>query len=282
MEKYLVIDINLQRKTIIKFMNITTQKIIIYICLTSLFVFLSCTPTQTKIYEQCKEQVETINRMHLYATYLVPVDSLGQYMNDEVISEDMYHHCEVVANVNPNQAHALAILYFDKAGKVRKSIEWWSDGGDLRNVSYYNNQGNVIYAIYNYYDNNCGKLYINDSKHYIEYPFSQPDNKHKNIFPALNINELVSEYKVHLQMPINCNTVSFKSIQEGDKAFLCTENIYATPKGTNIKNENASVTWFGKLIRIDSIANDWCRVTELLGNPIGYVQVDSIELFQRD
>lgn len=83
-------------------------------------------------------------------------------------------------------------------------------------------------------------------------------------------------------MPINCNTVSFKSIQEGDKAFLCTENIYATPKGTNIKNENASVTWFGKLIRIDSIANDWCRVTELLGNPIGYVQVDSIELFQRD
>lgn len=282
MEKYLVIDINLQRKTIIKFMNITTQKIIIYICLTSLFVFLSCTPTQTKVYKQCKEQVETINRMRLYATYLVPVDSLGQYMNDEVISEDMYHHCEVVANVNPNQAHVLAILYFDKAGKVRKSIEWWSDGGDLRNVSYYNNQGNVIYAIYNYYDNNCGKLYINDSKHYIEYPFSQPDNKHKNIFPALNISELVSEYKVHLQMPINCNTVSFKSIQEGDKAFLCTENIYATPKGTNIKNENASVTWFGKLIRIDSIVNDWCRVTELLGNPIGYVQVDSIELFQRD
>lgn len=282
MEKYLVIDINQQRKTIIKFMNITMQKIIIYICLTSLFVFLSCTPTQTKVYKQCKEQVETINRMRLYATYLVPVDSLGQYMNDEVISEDMYHHCEVVANVNPNQAHVLVILYFDKAGKVRKSIEWWSDGGDLRNVSYYNNQGNVIYVIYNYYDNNCGKLYISDSKHYIEYPFSQPDNKHKNIFPALNISELASEYKVHLQMPINCSTVSFKSIQEGDKAFLCTENIYATPKGRNIKNENASVTWFGKLIRIDSIANDWCRVTELLGNPIGYVPVDSIEVFQRD
>ena len=159
MEKYLVIDINLQRKTIIKFMNITTQKIIIYICLTSLFVFLSCTPTQTKIYEQCKEQVETINSSA--KVVLVGKEQLsrikeGQYMNDEVISEDMYHHCEVVANVNPNQAHALAILYFDKAGKVRKSIEWWSDGGDLRNVSYYNNQGNVIYAIYNYYDNNCG------------------------------------------------------------------------------------------------------------------------------
>lgn len=256
------------------------QKIIICVSFISLFFLLSCTPTRTEVYKQCKEQVETINKMCLNVAYLVPVDSLGQYMNDEVISEDMYHHCEVVATINPCQVHALAALYFDNGGKVRKSIEWWSDGGDLRDVSYYDEQGNIIYAIYNYYDNNCGKLYISGSQQHIEYPFSEPDTEHKNILPALSTGELASGYKVHLQMPDNCNTVSFKSVQEGNKAFLCTESIHETPKGKTIKNENGNASvLFGRLVHIDSIVDDWYRVTGLMGNPIGYVPVDSIELF---
>lgn len=257
------------------------KRIITYLwCIFICFISTACAQKKSEIYRQCKEQVEAINKMCLHKAYIVPVDSLGQYMNDEVISDDMYDHCEVVANIIPHQVHTFAILYFDTTGKLPKSIEWWSDGGDLRTLSYYDEQGNLIYSVYNFYDNNCGRLYITGSKKYIEHPFSQADNSQGNhrlaILPTLKTTEFASQYKAHLQMPDSCSTESFVPIRKGNKAYLCTNRIYTTPQKDITKSEE--IQW-GQFILIDSVVNGWCGVRipthETL---IGYVPIDSIEL----
>lgn len=248
-------------------------RIATYIILIS--ILSACAPTKSDIYRQCKRQVEIINKMHLYATHLVPVDSLGEQMNDEVISDDMYDHCEVVPNANHEQTHTFAMLYFDNTGLVRKSIEWWSDGGDLRKVGYYDEHGNIIYAIYNYYDNNYGKLYAVDSKRYMEHPFLQFNNDREISLPELNVTELATRYKANLQMPDDCRAVSFMPIQKGDMAFLCTNSIYTTPQKCDA--DSKEIEW-GSLVYIDSIANGWCRIKKPFHNLIGFVPVDSLEL----
>lgn len=262
------------------------KRIITYLCcLFICFIPTVCAQKKSEIYRQCKGQIEAINKMCLYKAYIVPVDSLGKYMNDEIITNDMYDHCDVVATVNPHQVHIFAILYFDTTGKLRKSIEWWNDGGDLRTVGYYNEQGNLIYAVYNYYDNNCGRLYIASSKRYIEHPFSQSYNCRRNhrfaALPALKTTEFASWYKVHLQMPDNCSTESFIPIQKGSKAYLCTNRVYTTPQKDITRSEE--VQW-GQFVLIDSVVNGWCGVRipthETLAGyvTIVYVPIDSIEL----
>lgn len=146
-------------------------------------------------------------------------------------------------------------------------------------MGYYDEQGNLIYAVYDYYDNNCGKLYITDSKRYIEHPFSQSDYSCKKPTSALKTSELASQYKVHLQMPDNCNTVSFMPIKKGDYAFLCTNRVYSIPKKDMVKSDEAQ---WGRLILVDSIANDWCCVRiPTYKNPLGYVPIDCIELIEK-
>lgn len=256
------------------------KKIIIYICLISAFVLSAYTPTKKAVYEQCTKQIETINKMRLNVGYLVPVDSMGRYMNDEIIPNNMYHHCEVAASINHLQVHVFAILYFDNSGKVRKSIEWWSDGGDLRNVAYYDERGNLIYAVYDYYDNNCGKLYISGSQRYMEHPFSNSGNSREHLLPVslpvLSTSEVASKYKTNLEMPDSCRTISFTPIQKGDKVYLCTNRIYTSPHKDKAKSKG--VRW-GVFAIIDSIAGDWCTVKmPTYEDFIGYVPIDSIEL----
>lgn len=255
------------------------KKVYIYLCF--LLSCASCISVKTELDSQYKEQVKAINKMSLYVAYLIPVDSLGQYMYEEVISDDMYDHCELAAKINNDRVCILGTLYFDDRGKVRKIIQWWSDGGDLHNVTYYNEQGNVIYAVYAYDNHNYGRLYTVGSKIYIEHSFSQSLYDYKSTFPDLSTTteNLAATYKVQLQMPDNCNNVSFMPVQKGDWVFLCTENIYATPKGEIIRNENENIStaWFGKLARIDSVSNGWCKVTQRFDN-LGYVAADSIEL----
>ena len=254
-----------------------TNLFCLFICLTST-VYAQKKPED---YRQCKEQVEAINKMCLHKAYIVPVDSLGQYINDEVISNDIYDHCEVVASINPNQVHTLAIIYFDATRKLRKSIEWWSDGGDLRAVSYYDEQGNLIYAAYNYYDNGCGRLYIVGTKRYIEPYFRQTDialkDRQYEEFPTMTTTEFATWYKTHLQMPDNCNTGSFIPISKGAKGYLCANKIYTTPHKDRAKSEE--VQQWGEFILIDSVLNGWYAVRSPIHETLtGYVPIDSIEL----
>lgn len=94
------------------------------------------------------------------------------------------------------QSYILTILK-----KCAKTLNGGGDGGDLRNVAYYDERGNLIYAVYDYYDNNCGKLYISGSQRYMEHPFSNSGNSREHLLPvsllALSTSEVASKYKTN-------------------------------------------------------------------------------------
>ena len=137
---------------------------------------------QTNTYPECTSQVEAINKMPLRIAYLVPVDSLGKYMYLEFAAPSMCDHSDVVADIDYRQVTSFATLYYDEKGRVRKTIKWYSDGGDLNNVVYYDEQGNILYAVYASTSEKYGKLYSCNSQIHINHSFSELTSEKDFIF----------------------------------------------------------------------------------------------------
>lgn len=253
------------------------------ICFLSLFIISSCSTTDVDIYKPCREQVEAINKMHLYRTYLVPVDSLGKYVYEETIFPEMYDHCELIADKEHKKVCILATIYFDIDGRVRKSIQHWADGGNLNNVTYYDEQGTIVYAIYVNGENDYGRLYSLKSKIYIEHSFSgySLDNTFLSTI-SMTTKNLATAGKVNLQIPDECKSISFEPIQKGRFAFLCANNVYTAPNGSVVKKEDENMlqACFGRMVYIDSVVNGWCRLkVPTFDKPMGYAPMDSLELY---
>ena len=157
---------------------------------------------QTNTYPECTSQVEAINKMPLRIAYLVPVDSLGKYMYLEFAAPSMCDHSDVVADIDYRQVTSFATLYYDEKGRVRKTIKWYSDGGDLNNVVYYDEQGNILYAVYASTSEKYGKLYSCNSQIHINHSFSELDFREGfHIWINMTTENLANVYKSDLKMP---------------------------------------------------------------------------------
>ena len=241
---------------------------------------------QTNIYPECTNRVEAINKMQLKIAYLVPVDSLGKYMYEEFIGPDMCDHSSVIAAIDYRQVTSFATLYYDADGRVRKTIKWYSDGGDLNNVVYYDEQGNILYAVYAGTSEKYGKLYSCNSQIHIDHSFSELDFREGfHIWINMTTENLANVYKSDLKMPENCKSVMFSSIKVGDRAFLCTNRAYISPNGRLInKDDNMAGAYFGGRVVIDDIKGDWCKVRYTLitesDETVGYVRVEDLEMIK--
>lgn len=259
------------------------NKLIISIYSLLLMLLSSCVSTKADAYKECKEQVKAINEMRLYRTYLVPVDSLGEYVYRETVFSGMYDRCILIANQEDKQVCIFATLYFDETGKVRKSVQYRSDGGDLNHVAYYDERGTIVYAVYANVKDDFGRLYSQNSRLYIEHSFSESwlDNTFLSAI-SMTTAELAANGKVDLQMPERCKSITFQSIQKGNVAFLCANNVYAVPGGaiSEPKDENVPQAWFGRMVYVDSVADGWCRLkVPTFDAPLGYASVDSLEFY---
>lgn len=241
---------------------------------------------QTNTYPECTSQVEAINKMPLRIAYLVPVDSLGKYMYLEFAAPSMCDHSDVVADIDYRQVTSFATLYYDEKGRVRKTIKWYSDGGDLNNVVYYDEQGNILYAVYASTSEKYGKLYSCNSQIHINHSFSELDFREGfHIWINMTTENLANVYKSDLKMPENCKSVTFLPIKIGDLAFLCTNRAYISPNGRLInKDDNMAGAYFGGRVVIDDIKGDWCKVRYTLitesDETVGYVRVEDLEIIK--
>lgn len=256
---------------------------IISICSLLLTILSSCVSADADVYKQCKEQVKEINEMRLYRTYLVPVDSLGEYVYEETVFSGMYDRCVLIASREHKQVCVFATLYFDETGKVRKSVQYRPDGGDLNHVAYYDERGTIVYAVYANGKDNFGRLYSQDSRLYVEHSFSSSwlDNTFLSAI-SMTTAELATNGKVDLQMPERCKPITFQSIRKGNMAFLCANNVYAVPGEaiSETKDESVPQAWFGRMVYVDSIADGWCRLkVPTFDAPLGYAPIDSLEFY---
>lgn len=253
-------------------------------CFVWLCTLFSCIGSHTETYQvHCAHEVERINRMPLSLAYLVPVDSLGHYVDAEIVFSGMYDRCELVADVKDKQVYIFAAVYFDKSGKVRKQVRWFKDGGDLLAVIYYNEQGTAIYAVYGWTGEDHGRLYLHRNKIYVDHSFSTSYLNDRFLWGIhLTTENLAEEYNVNLEMPEQCESVTFAPARKGDCAYLCASYTYASPGKRTAKGEGLSPERFGSVVRIDTIENSWCKLSyNASDEPMGYVHLDSLEIIRR-
>lgn len=268
-------DISMRRKRI----NIIMIKLVI---LTLLFS-VSFVPVfaQTSGYPECRNQIEAINKMPLQVAYLVPVDSLGQYMFMELMTPEMCDHCEVVADISGEQFTCFATLYFDNEGKLRKTIKQWADGGDLNNIVYYDKQGNIIYAVFATGTDEYGKLYSYNSQIYVDYSYSKPFfHNGFHLWINMTTEDLTTVYKVKLDLPRNCKSIIFTPVKVGDRVLLSTNKVYVSPNGNLISED---YNYFGRYVIVNKIKGDWCMVKGIIsaaGESIGYIPADDLEIIR--
>ncbi len=254
-------------------------------CLSSLVILIvclglySCDERKNDIYMYSRQEMESINKIPLYTTYLVPVDSLGKYVNEEIILPTIYDHCQLITDTKERDVYVFAYIYFDNTGTVRKIIKRTPDGGDLCTLAYYDKQGNITHAVYACGGENHGRLYSDgNSKMYIEYSFADTWAINDFLTISKTTAEFADRHKVVLEMPKNCKSVTFATIQKGDKAFLCANHTYAEPHG-NVINKNSSR--FGSAVLIDTVVDGWAGIKNFpFDKSIEYVSGDSLELMR--
>lgn len=255
------------------------KQIVIITLISIIIIQISAQTTTNTGY---KDKIEAINKIPLCVTYLLPVDSLGGYIDGEFLSPEMCHHSELATDIAGKSVGIFAIVYFDDSGKVRKTIKTWADGGDLNNIAYYDESGNIIYAVYSKGSEDHGRLYVTNSCVHIEHSFSDREF-HSGFCLEINMttNDLANVYKADLVKPDHCNSVIFASIKKGDKAFVCTKNVYTSPNGSLLyENEDEISVYVGKLVVVDSIKNNWCEIKTVSGTFIGYVPVTDVEVIK--
>lgn len=240
----------------------------------------------TNTYPECTSQVEAINKMPLRVAHLVPVDSLGKYMYLEFGAPSMCDHSDVIADIDYREVTSFATLYYDEKGRVRKTVKWWSDGGGLNNVVYYDEQGNILYAVYASASEKYGKLYSCNSQIHIDHSFSELDfNEGFHLWINMTTENLASVYKSDLKMPEGCKSVTFSHINTGDHAFLCSNRAYISPNGRLIsEDDHMASAYFGKSVVIDEMKGDWCKVRSSIvtefDETIGYVRIEDLEIIK--
>ena len=241
---------------------------------------------QTITYRECTSQVEAINKMPLRMAHLVPVDSLGKYMYLEFAAPSLCDHSDVTADIDYRQATSFATLFYDEKGRVRKTIKWCSDGGDLNNVVYYDEQGNILYAVYASTSEKYGKLYSCNSQIHIDHSFSELDFREGfHLWINMTTENLASVYKADLKMPENGKSVTFSPVKAGDRAFLCTNRAYISPNGRLINEDDRMAgTYFGRRVVIEEMKGDWCKVRYSIvtdfDETVGYVRVEDLEIIK--
>lgn len=250
--------------------------------LTLLFsLLLSCISAQS-YQRDCKTKVDIIDRMPLRVVYPVPIDTLGRVVNEGFLTLELSTHCELLAEI-PKNVRAVALYYLDGEGRLRKVIQSFADGGGLNYIAYYDEQGELIYAIFGGVYDGYGEVFAHNSLFYLEHRSSSLDNFQFNFVFEATTHKLLSEYKIKWQVPDGCKIVHFTSLEKGDHVFLCTNELYSSPNGRLLNPcEGEICVDFGHRLIVSSIENDWCRLEGMFGESVGYVRIDHVKAIKTE
>lgn len=230
-----------------------------------------------------KHKADSINRLPLKEAFLVAVDSVGEYMCEEFLTSADVHHGVLLAKTKGVDATILGRFYFDANGRLRKTVHRWLDGGDLADIVYYDANGNLVYALYNYGSDNNGMVYTNNGKACIAENCAPKDEVLGSVLSQLDMTteEVCRNNRLELSCPSGCREVDFAELKMGDTAFLLTDTIYANPEGTKVVKANTAEDfqpYFGCVVIINSIKDGWCELGRwTFDAPIGYVRADCLE-----
>lgn len=250
-----------------------------------LVLFLSACTTATRLnsFRQCDFLVDSINSMKLYEAYLVPVDRQGKYVYEEFLLPEMYDHCELVSSNDMIQASVIMQIYFDKEGRVRKCMNRWADGGSLNSIAYYSEDGSLIYSAFANGCKDYGRVFARNGRMQVEHTYSK-DWLRNDFLTAvyLSTGELAHNFDIELKMPDNCRGITFSPVQCGEWAFISSAHVYDAPHRKAVRQFDESLEiGFGREVRIDSIAKQWCRIkVPALDSLTLYVPIDSLEISQ--
>lgn len=251
------------------------MRIIIGVLLQLLFVTIGLSQNRDIL----QHEIDSINKMPLRIAYLTLIDNMGEYVNEEFLDfENMYHY--VLVGEKKNDMNILSTIYFDDQNNIRKIIESWPDGGYLKKIIYYNNKEKPIYMIYCKDAEFYGRIYY-DVYNYTEkgVPKCCYDN-FKQSYLEYSINEIKKNSSVFLQKHFHAPRINFK-INSGDRGFLCCPYIYKSVNGdsTQVGADSIEVS-FGMPIIINSIINDWCKISSVFNTFIGYIPITDIEIIK--
>lgn len=226
-------------------------------------------------------EIDAINEMSLWIAYLVPLDSLGEVINNEYMEFNQIHSYKILDGGQIKNANVLFTMYFDRDNKIRKVFKRWADGGALHSIAYYNSNGRLIYGVYNKGDEAHGKLYADVSGFHIEH--FPKENECKDCFEAylfLSTKYIETQYNIMLLRPQNAKRTNFTP-QVGDSGILCSSHIYSLPNGEKAtKGEDDIAVQFGMPVVISELTNGWCRVNSIFNTPIGYIPIQNIEIIK--
>ena len=250
---------------------------------TIIILYILCLLSPYTFAQSCKATIQTeidaINEMPLWIAYLVPLDSLGEVINNEYMEFNQVHSYKILDDGQIKNANVLFTMYFDRDNKIRKVFKRWADGGALHSIAYYNSNGRLIYGAYNKGDETHGKLYANASGFHIEH--FPDENECKNCFEAylfLSTKCIEAQYNIILQSLPNAKRTNFTP-QVGDSAILCSSYIYSLPNGEKtIKGEDGIAVKFGMPVVISKLTNGWCRINSIFNAPIGYIPIQDLSL----
>lgn len=211
-------------------------------------------------------EIDAINEMPLWIAYLMPLDSLGEVMNDEFMDFNQVHSYKFMGDGQIGNAFPLLTVYFDKDNKIRKTFKRWADGGALHSVVYYDSSGQLVYGIYNKGGENYGRLYAHTFRCDWE----------MEVFPATECIE--KQYGVVLEKPRHAPRTRFVP-QPGDNAVLCSPYVYSSPRGEkSTEGRDGTCISFGMPVVVSALIGDWCKISSVFNAPLGYVPMRDVEI----
>ena len=107
---------------------------------TIIILYILCLLSPYTFAQSCKATIQTeidaINEMPLWIAYLVPLDSLGEVINNEYMEFNQVHSYKILDDGQIKNANVLFTMYFDRDNKIRKVFKRWADGGALHSIAY--------------------------------------------------------------------------------------------------------------------------------------------------